>query len=596
MTTNHLIDYSVIGCYLIFLIVIGSAFHRFNRNVSDYFRSGCRGTWWLVGASVFMGGISAYSFTGSAGVAFQAGWAVAIIYVGNALGYFVNFLFLAGWFRQLRATTSPEVIRLRFGTVTQQLYAFLGVILGIVGAAVTLWAVAIFSASVFGYRVDVIIVILGCVGLIYSLMGGIWGVMATDFVQGLILMPMTILITVLCLHQVGGVGGFFRMVQAKGLSHQFAVFHAYGEFKYGYYTVIWAAAMIFKQTLDQNTLGAANRYFSVKDGKEARKAALIAVTMMLAGAIFWFIPPMTARMLYEKQTLAMHLNDPSESAFAVAALHVLPNGLIGLMAVAMFSATLSTIDTGLNRNAAVAMKDIYPLFCKLLNRPLDSERVQLVMSRLITMFFGLCIISNALYFSRKTGMGMFDITLNLGAMLGLPLATPLFLGLFVRKVPAWSAIFSIVCGFACSAVAFYSATTWSYQEKVFWNVLAGAVSFLICMPFWKYAPRVYREQVEAFFLRMHTPVDFEKEVGSANDGQQLRMIGGFSVAIASFICLLLVIPNNLTGRLSILFIGGVVMSVGVAMLWAGKRRVDAVIQAIPGSGTQLVNNGGGSAV
>ncbi|HEY1684867.1 MAG TPA: hypothetical protein VGG19_08895 [Tepidisphaeraceae bacterium] len=569
---NHLIEYVVIGCYLTFLIVIGSAFHRFNKNVSDYFRSGCRGTWWLVGASVFMGGITAYSFTGSAGVAFEAGWAVAIIYIGNSLGYFVNFLFMAGWFRQLRATTSPEVIRMRFGPVTQQLYAFTGVILGIVGAAITLWAVAIFSASVFGYRIDVIIVILGCVGLTYSLMGGIWGVMATDFVQGLILMPMTILITVLCLHQVGGVSGFFHMVQQKGLSHQFAVFHPYGEFKYGYYTVIWAAAMIFKQTLDQNTLGAANRYFSVKDGKEARKAALIAVIMMLAGAIFWFIPPMTARMLYEKQTLSAHLNNPAESAFAVAAMHVLPSGLIGLMAVAMFSATLSTIDTGLNRNAAVAMKDIYPLICRIFRRPLDSDRVQLMMSRLITMFFGLCIISNALYFSRRSGMGMFDITLNLGAMLGLPLATPLLLGLFIRKVPSWSAIFSIVCGFACSAVAYYSTNTWTYQQKVFLNVLAGSVSFLATMPFWRYAPLAYREQVVAFFTRMHTPVDFEKEVGAANDTQQLKMIGGFSVAIAIFICLLLLIPNNLTGRLSILFIGGVVMIVGLAMRWAARNR------------------------
>src|SRR5277367_842363 len=114
---NHTIEYVVIGCYLIFLVIIGAAFHRFNRNVSDYFRSGCRGTWWLVGASVFMGNVTANSFTSSAGVAFQAGWSVAIIYIGNAVGYFVNFLFLAAWFRQLRATTGPEVIRMRFGPI-----------------------------------------------------------------------------------------------------------------------------------------------------------------------------------------------------------------------------------------------------------------------------------------------------------------------------------------------------------------------------------------------------------------------------------------------------------------------------------------------
>jgi solute:Na+ symporter, SSS family len=569
---NHSIEYTVIACYLAFLIVIGAAFHRFNKNVSDYFRSGCRGTWWLVGASVFMGGITANSFTSSAGVAYKAGWSVALIYIGNSCGYLVNAAFMAGWFRQLRATTSPEVIRMRFGPVTQQVYAIHGVLTGVLGAGITLWAVAAFSSSVFGFKLSTIVVVLGCVGIAYSIMGGLWGVMATDFVQGMILLPMTILITVLCLNRIGGIGGFFRLVREKSLEQTFSMIHGPGEYKLRAFTLGWAIAMIVKQTWDQNALSVAGRYFAVKDGDAARKAAMVAVVMMLLGAVFWFIPPMTARMLYEKETMAAPLHDPTEASFAVAALHVLPGGMIGLMAVAIFAATLSSLDTGLNRNAAVAMRDIYPLLCRLMRRPLADERRQLLLSRLVTAFFGACIVSCAIYFSNLSGRGIFDIILKIGVLLSLPLTVPLMWAMFVRRVPAWSALFSAGTGLCYSWVITHLSFELSFQQGVFGGLLVGSSSFLVTRFFWSGAPADYREQVEAFFTRMHTPVDFEKEVGQANDYMQLRMIGWFTVAVAAFIGLLLLIPNNLTGRLSILFVAGTVMAMGIALTVAGYRR------------------------
>ena len=99
--------YIVIGAYLAFLLGMGVAQRKLNRNVSDYFRNGCQGTWWLVGSSVLMSGISCYTFTGAAGVAFESGWSVTIIFVGGAACYLVHYLFLAPWFRQLTCDNSP---------------------------------------------------------------------------------------------------------------------------------------------------------------------------------------------------------------------------------------------------------------------------------------------------------------------------------------------------------------------------------------------------------------------------------------------------------------------------------------------------------
>lgn len=56
------IEFFVVGTYLLFLVGIGIAFKRLNSNVDDYFRSGCQGTWWLVGVSSFMAGAGSGTF------------------------------------------------------------------------------------------------------------------------------------------------------------------------------------------------------------------------------------------------------------------------------------------------------------------------------------------------------------------------------------------------------------------------------------------------------------------------------------------------------------------------------------------------------
>lgn len=571
--SQRLIEFIVIGVYLVFLLGIGLAFRKFNSNISDFFRNGARGSWWLVGMSSFMAGISAYTFTGASGVAYKAGWSVAVIYFANAAGYFVNYLFLAPWFRQLRAITTPEVIRMRFGPGTQQFYAIFGVLTAVIYAGLQLWALAIFSAAVFGFEVWHVIVVVGLVVLFYSTTGGSWAVMATDFVQSLIMIPMTIVITVLCLVEVGGLSGFFGMVKEAGLDTQFRIFNGPDDFPLMQFTFVWAAAMFVKQVVEHNTLTSAARYFAVKDSREARKAAFLAFCMMSLGSLFWFIPPMVSRLLYENDvaTMGAKLNDASESAFAVASMNLLPLGLTGMIVVAMFAATMSSMDSGLNRNAAIFVRDIFPALCRITGKTAPDDRGLLLLGRVFSILFGFTIIAMAIYFAQVGGSGMFDVMLNIGAMLGLPLAMPMLMGLFIRRVPAWSAVVSVLFALMPGMLSEFADASWNFQTKVLANMAAGVAGFLITMPFWKNTSAKYQKQVDDFFERMHRPVDFEKEVGQGNDNSQLTLIGAFTLAVGTLILLFLLLPNALLGRLAILFVAGTVITVGAIMIVAGRR-------------------------
>lgn len=584
---NTTVEFIVIGAYLLVLIAIAFAFKRFNSNASDYFRSGCRGMWWMVGASIFMTSFSAWTFTGAAGVAFKSGWSVMVIFLANAFGFFLNAIFLAPWFRQIRAISGPEVIAMRYGEGTRLFYAWLTVLFQLVMAGIPLYALAIFCSAVFGYDVEKTIVIIGAVVLFYSLLGGSWAVMATDFLQSLILLPMTILIALLCIREIGGVSELFHQIDVQGLTEKFRMING-DEFKGSFidFSGLWAFGMILNVSIAYNSLGAASRYFAVKDGREARKAAWLACILMLLGSFVWLVPPVVSRLLYESDVMKIAISNNAETAYAIAGLKVLPVGMTGLMVVAMFAATMSSMDSGLNRNAAVLVNDIYPAFCRWLKIEPMHDRKLLFVSQICTFLMGVTTMFFALYFSRQKNASIFHYMQVFGAVIGAPLAVPMFMGLFVKKSPPWSAIFTICCASVSSTIGYLSgaeflkdipwlAQKFSWHAQVFMNLGTGILAFFLTMPFWKYSSTAYKEKTDKFFTLMKTPVDFKKEVGENMDYSQLIIMGIFSMLAGLFVCSLIILPGNdwsMGGRCGILFVGFFVLIVGFLLYYSGTKK------------------------
>lgn len=122
--------FAVIAGYLVTLIVVGLVFRRFSKDTSDYFRAGGKAAWWLIGGSVFMRGFSAWTFTGAAGAAFQAGWSLPLMFGANVVAFLTVAAVSGAWFRQLRCITSVDLIRLRFGPRLEQFAAYLGMLTG----------------------------------------------------------------------------------------------------------------------------------------------------------------------------------------------------------------------------------------------------------------------------------------------------------------------------------------------------------------------------------------------------------------------------------------------------------------------------------
>ncbi len=566
MDKKLLIEYSVIGLYFLFMIGTGLLFRKFNQNFNDYFRSGCRGTWWLVGSSVFMASFTAWSFTGAAGVAYDSGISVAVIFIANALGYLLNYLFTAKLFRQMRATTAPEIILQRFNFSTQQFYVWVGLLPGIMMASLTLWATALFTSAVFGYNLSTMIIVIGLVVMVYSVIGGSWSVMANDFLQALILVPITVLLGFLALKSIGGFGNIVAEVHRQNLPDllRFVDSKPGSQFTPG-----WIAAMIFFVFISYNSATASVKYFACKDGNEARKAALLACILMALGAVLWFIPSIVARLQYSELIESVKyagVNKPGEASYAIIAMKLLPLGLSGLIVVSMFAATMSSLAPGLNQFAAIITQDIYKAFI----RRNSSQKEIFVIGQITSFITGILYICFALYFSQIKGAGLFDYMLKFGSIFGTPMVVPLFLMLFIKKTPRYSAMVSILC----SAVASVCSIRyhWSYELTVFSIIALGSISYLATGLFWKSVSELDKKQINDFYTKIHTPVDFEKEVGKPNDPGQLKLVGYVSLSVGLFIALLLFVPNPWSGRMQILSVAGTITLFSLAMIGTGYAK------------------------
>lgn len=565
-------EYIVIVVYLIAIVLISIAFKKLNKNTDDYFRSGGRASWWLVGFSSFITSITAITFTANSGVAFKAGWSAIYIYVGSSIGLVINALFLAAWFRQIRVTTLPELVRLRFGKSFQQFVAYYSIFNGIVGSAIPLWGLAIFCSPILGIPIHWIIIILGGITMLYSATGGSWAIMGTDFIQGMILLPTTVLLSILCLVELGGIGNFFNMIQERGLADEFALVKSADAFPDGTYALVWIVAIVVVRIMNETSSTSSMRYFATKDGREAKKAAWLSLVLKILGVAFWFIPAMTARLIWENQVMAQQLSDPAEAAYSIASMNLLPAGVIGLMIVTMLSATMSTMDSGLNRNAAIVVLDIYPAVMRRLKKiPRSAEQLVLA-SQFITLVFGCFIIMVAIWLASFDGAGMFKMMFRITAMLALPVMTPLLLGLFIRKTPPWSGFFSFCASLVPSVISLMATEPWSLQKQLLINIIVGVLAFVATIPFYKMAPQESRQQVQDFFTRMHTPVDFEKESGHSEDENQLRILGRTSVIIGTLIfCIILIAGSNTRNWLCIGFIGGSINIAGLLLLHKARN-------------------------
>ncbi|GLR02944.1 MULTISPECIES: sodium:solute symporter family transporter [Vibrio] len=571
----------IVGIYFLFLIAIGWMFRTFTSTTSDYFRGGGNMLWWMVGATAFMTQFSAWTFTGAAGKAYTDGFAVATIFLANAFGYLMNYLYFAPKFRQLRVITPIDAIRMRFGRFNEQVFTWSGMPSSVISAGIWLNGLAIIASGIFGFDMTTTIWITGLVVLMMSVTGGSWAVIASDFMQMVIIMAVTVTCAVVAVVKGGGITEIIANfpVQENGS------FVTGNNLNYLSIFGIWAVFIFLKQFSINNNMLNCHRYLAAKDSKNAKKAALLACVLMTMGVLIWFTPSWF--IASQGVDLAAHYPEAGSKAGDFAYLYFveqyMPAGMVGLLISAMFAATMSSMDSGLNRNSGIFVMNFYlPIL-----RPNATEKELMIVSKITSTFFGIAIILIALFINSLKGLSLFDTMMYVGALIGFPMTIPAFCGFFIKRTPDWAGWGTLVVGGIVSYTVGFVITpemvqNWLGLEQLTsreWSDLKVAVGlighlvftagfFALSTLFYKPLEEKRQQDVDRFFNNLATPLVSDSTEQKKLDNKQRQMLGSLIAVSGVGVMAMFLLPNPLWGRMIFVFCGVIVLGVGVALMKA----------------------------
>lgn len=563
------VDYAVIALYMVVMLGIGFYAARFNKNASDYFRGGNRIPWMVAGLSSFMSGFSAWTFTGAAGLAYQKGIIVILMYLGNAATFLLGYWIFALRWRRSRISTVMEYLVERFDERTRQAFSWTSVFFQLFTGATMLYGLGLFVSSTCGLPLVWTIFGSGLVILAYCVVGGLWAVVITDFLQAAILMPFTLVMLVASLAKVGGITGLIASLppEMKDLTLRS------GTFDWGY-VACWTVMVSF----GYNTAAMAQRYFCVDDERSAKKVALLCFWLFMIGAFIWFIPPLAMRVLYpDIAAVFPGRANPHEASYALAALTLLPTGLVGIMLAAMFSATMSSLSGLFNMHAAVISKDIYQtLFARK-----AGEKELLVAGWVATFGVGATMTGLAMAMAAR-GSSIFGVMLTFNTVISLAYGPPALLGLVVKRTPAWSGLLTFFVGLAlgCYGAGFFRFFSpildakWSLQQQCL-IILPISFAVFYASSFFDSGDPAQEARREGLFLRLATPVDVDKELGATGDptAEVFRFLS-LSTASVGVLSLLLVFSAQPGQRWEVVFYSVITMLLA-ALLTRVRGRKEA---------------------
>ena len=434
-------DYIVIFGYFLVVLVVGIYFNKQQKASQDYFAGGHQVSWWLAGISHYMSSFSAFTFIAYSQMAYTHGWvAITLFWMTTPACIFGGLVFAKRW-RRARVVTPVEFLERRFNAPLRQLFAWAGIPVKIFDDALKVFATALIFSAGLGADLKTAIIVCGAITVTYTILGGLWALVITDYVQFVMKIAAMLLLLPLALWQVGGLAQAF-----EGLPPGFL------HFKGGPYGWFYLSSFSLIVLVSYNaTWALAQKYYSVPDEKSASKAAYLSAALNFVGTPLMLLPAIIGRKLLPDLLAQGRTAD----TYVLLVLKLLPAGVIGIIVAAMFSATMAAISSDLNAIASVLTRDVY---LRLVN-PDSSERNLVRVGRLSTLALGGTIIALSLWIAFSQSQSLFHLMVTAFGVFLAPTLLPVLAGLTIRSLTWKGALAGFVSGLVVGVTTF-AVKTW----------------------------------------------------------------------------------------------------------------------------------------
>ena len=435
-------DYLVVAGYFAIVLWIGFYFRNKLEVVSDYFAGGNQIPWWLAGISHYMSSFSAFSFIAYAQMAYRFGLVAVTLFWVTIPACVLGALWFAKRWRRARIITPVQFLESRFNGFIRQLFAWAGIPMKVFDDALKIFATGLFVSVSVGFNLHAAIAVCGVVTLIYTFLGGLWALVVTDYVQFLMKALAILLLFPLAISAAGGWQAAFQNLPAGFL-----------RFDGGPFGWLYIVGFTLIMTISYNaSWSLAQKYYSVRDEREASKAAWCAAALNLVGAPLMILPAIIGRHLLPDLAATNRTAD----TYVLLVMKLLPAGMIGIIMAAMFSATMAMVSADFNAIAGVLTKDVY----QRLLRPAASEPDLLRFGRGITLALGALTTALSVAIAISGQQSLFNTMVTVLGLFMAPTFLPLLAGLTVRRLNWQGALAGFAGGLATGCVMLGLKTWW----------------------------------------------------------------------------------------------------------------------------------------
>jgi len=182
-----LLDWSIVGLYLAYVIWDGIRLSKHSGSKEGYFLANRGLPWWAVGLSVMATQMSAITLIGTTGQAYTDGLRFIQFYYGLPFAMIVLCVTVVPFFTRAKVFTAYEYLEKRFDVKVRTLTSFFFLISRGLGVGTIISAPAIVLSVVFGWNLIATIFAIGLSTTIYTVFGGVQAVTWTDVKQMVII-------------------------------------------------------------------------------------------------------------------------------------------------------------------------------------------------------------------------------------------------------------------------------------------------------------------------------------------------------------------------------------------------------------------------
>ena len=452
------IDWVVVAVYGTVTLIIGLVFtKRAGRSLEQYFLSGRKLPWWLLGTSMVATTFSTDTpnlvtdLVRTGGVSMNWLWWAFLI-----TGMMTVFFYAKLW-RRSGALTDINFYELRYsGAPAAFLRGFRAIYLGVffnvmIMATVTLAAIKI-AGVLLGLDAYATVVLAALITVVYSTTAGLWGVVVTDLLLFVLAMIGSIAAAYYAVTQPS-VGGLEGLVSNPLVKDKLSLLPDFSDPAAVIAVLIVQLAVQWWSTWYPGSEPGGGGYLAQRILAARNERQAMAATLWFNIAHYavrpwpWILVALASLIVYpELSDLQARLPyvDPSiirhDLAYPAMLLFV-PHGLLGLVVASLAAAYMSTISTHLNWGASYVVDDVYRRFL----RPDASESHYVNVGRAVTI--GLMAFAALVALWLDHAMQAFQILLQIGAGTGLIF----LLRWYWWRIDAWAEIAAMLISFLLAA-------------------------------------------------------------------------------------------------------------------------------------------------